>query len=248
MDPQDLSPSSSSDNPSNIRPLTPPSASAPTTARFSNSAYVSRFSCGMLLNFTLLSRRHIRSRITVVCAEVSYQFMLDMPHNLFVPAWLLCVSDLWMALLQTSLSTRWIRFCMFLFGAIVAGLHRSHRAFCRIQLEKTLHHPDIHDCGHIASGAPLQFLVHSGGRLLCAFGSFPLKIAAFLCFSSARPSVPLTWPFHQCKRLKLKCDRRTPCSSCVKRDTVSRCQYSAAAAEKMFVFPFCYCLHAPLTS
>ncbi|KAI0031509.1 hypothetical protein K488DRAFT_8679, partial [Vararia minispora EC-137] len=38
-----------------------------------------------------------------------------------------------------------------------------------------------------------------------------------------------------CKRLKLKCDRRSPCSSCVKRDTVSRCQYSAAAAEKIDV-------------
>lgn len=39
----------------------------------------------------------------------------------------------------------------------------------------------------------------------------------------------------QCKRLKLKCDRRTPCSSCVKRDAVSRCVYSAAAAERMYV-------------
>ncbi|KAI0312706.1 hypothetical protein OF83DRAFT_1031872, partial [Amylostereum chailletii] len=38
-----------------------------------------------------------------------------------------------------------------------------------------------------------------------------------------------------CKRLKLKCDRRTPCGSCVKRDTVHRCQYSAAAAEKIDV-------------
>ncbi|KAF9530558.1 hypothetical protein CPB83DRAFT_738129, partial [Crepidotus variabilis] len=36
-----------------------------------------------------------------------------------------------------------------------------------------------------------------------------------------------------CKRLKLKCDRRAPCGSCVKRDTVARCQYSAAAAEKV---------------
>ncbi|KAI0059970.1 hypothetical protein BV25DRAFT_1918095 [Artomyces pyxidatus] len=39
----------------------------------------------------------------------------------------------------------------------------------------------------------------------------------------------------ECKRLKLKCDRRTPCGSCVKRDTVHRCQYSAAAAEKIDV-------------
>ncbi|KAF9514307.1 hypothetical protein BS47DRAFT_1281008, partial [Hydnum rufescens UP504] len=36
-----------------------------------------------------------------------------------------------------------------------------------------------------------------------------------------------------CKRLKLKCDRRAPCGSCVKRDTVARCLYSAAAAEKI---------------
>ncbi|KAI0649844.1 hypothetical protein C8Q79DRAFT_900829, partial [Trametes meyenii] len=39
----------------------------------------------------------------------------------------------------------------------------------------------------------------------------------------------------QCKRLKLKCDRRTPCSSCLKRDTVQRCVYSQAAAEKVDV-------------
>ncbi|KAI0080388.1 hypothetical protein K474DRAFT_1589782, partial [Panus rudis PR-1116 ss-1] len=38
-----------------------------------------------------------------------------------------------------------------------------------------------------------------------------------------------------CKRLKLKCDRRTPCSSCLKRDTVQRCVYSQAAAEKIDV-------------
>ncbi|KAF8510904.1 hypothetical protein JB92DRAFT_2644444, partial [Gautieria morchelliformis] len=38
-----------------------------------------------------------------------------------------------------------------------------------------------------------------------------------------------------CKRLKLKCDRRTPCSSCLKRDTVPRCTYTAAAAEKIDV-------------
>ncbi|KZT04866.1 uncharacterized protein LAESUDRAFT_615143, partial [Laetiporus sulphureus 93-53] len=38
-----------------------------------------------------------------------------------------------------------------------------------------------------------------------------------------------------CKRLKLKCDRRTPCSSCIKRDTVQRCVYSQAAAEKIDV-------------
>ncbi|KAJ7594251.1 hypothetical protein C8J56DRAFT_431833 [Mycena floridula] len=37
----------------------------------------------------------------------------------------------------------------------------------------------------------------------------------------------------ECKRLKLKCDRRTPCSSCTKRDTVQRCIYSPAAAEKV---------------
>ncbi|KAF8273547.1 hypothetical protein EI94DRAFT_1155357 [Lactarius quietus] len=38
-----------------------------------------------------------------------------------------------------------------------------------------------------------------------------------------------------CKRLKLRCDRRNPCGSCVKRDTVQRCQYTAAAAEKIDV-------------
>ncbi|KIK55546.1 hypothetical protein GYMLUDRAFT_107672, partial [Collybiopsis luxurians FD-317 M1] len=36
-----------------------------------------------------------------------------------------------------------------------------------------------------------------------------------------------------CKRLKLKCDRRNPCGSCQKRDTVARCIYSPAAAEKV---------------
>ena len=39
----------------------------------------------------------------------------------------------------------------------------------------------------------------------------------------------------QCKRLKLKCDRRTPCSSCIKREVVQRCAYSAAASEKVSV-------------
>ncbi|KAI9438278.1 hypothetical protein H4582DRAFT_252611 [Lactarius indigo] len=39
----------------------------------------------------------------------------------------------------------------------------------------------------------------------------------------------------ECKRLKLRCDRRNPCGSCVKRDTVQRCQYTAAAAEKIDV-------------
>ncbi|CCM05634.1 uncharacterized protein FIBRA_07863 [Fibroporia radiculosa] len=39
----------------------------------------------------------------------------------------------------------------------------------------------------------------------------------------------------ECKRLKLKCDRRTPCGSCLKRDTVTRCIYSQAASEKIDV-------------
>ncbi|EKM56677.1 uncharacterized protein PHACADRAFT_172347, partial [Phanerochaete carnosa HHB-10118-sp] len=39
----------------------------------------------------------------------------------------------------------------------------------------------------------------------------------------------------KCKRLKLKCDRRTPCGSCMKRDTMTRCVYSQAAAEKIDV-------------
>ena len=43
----------------------------------------------------------------------------------------------------------------------------------------------------------------------------------------------LAHSFCQCKRLKLKCDRRTPCGSCTKRGTVSRCIYSPAAAEKV---------------
>ncbi|KAL0946200.1 hypothetical protein HGRIS_012460 [Hohenbuehelia grisea] len=37
----------------------------------------------------------------------------------------------------------------------------------------------------------------------------------------------------QCKRLKLKCDRKQPCGSCSKRETVHRCIYSPAAAEKV---------------
>ncbi|KAF9045325.1 hypothetical protein BJ165DRAFT_154876 [Panaeolus papilionaceus] len=37
----------------------------------------------------------------------------------------------------------------------------------------------------------------------------------------------------ECKRLKLRCDRRAPCGSCTKRDTVQRCIYSPAAAEKV---------------
>ncbi|KAG6828123.1 hypothetical protein H0H92_009114 [Tricholoma furcatifolium] len=50
---------------------------------------------------------------------------------------------------------------------------------------------------------------------------------------SAPPTVPVTVVCAECKRLKLKCDRRSPCGSCTKRDTVSRCIYSAAAAEKV---------------
>ncbi|EMD31643.1 hypothetical protein CERSUDRAFT_59700, partial [Gelatoporia subvermispora B] len=38
-----------------------------------------------------------------------------------------------------------------------------------------------------------------------------------------------------CKRLNLKCDRRTPCGSYLKRDSTARCIYSAAAAEKVDV-------------
>lgn len=47
----------------------------------------------------------------------------------------------------------------------------------------------------------------------------------------------------QCKRLKLKCDRKAPCGSCSKRDTVDRCIYSAAAQEKLYVFRFSF--HKP---
>ncbi|KZV82832.1 hypothetical protein EXIGLDRAFT_584146, partial [Exidia glandulosa HHB12029] len=39
----------------------------------------------------------------------------------------------------------------------------------------------------------------------------------------------------QCKRLKLKCDRRAPCSSCVKRDAAVKCEYSVEAKEKVDV-------------
>lgn len=37
----------------------------------------------------------------------------------------------------------------------------------------------------------------------------------------------------KCKRLKLKCDRRTPCDQCVKRSSESKCIYSQQAAEKV---------------
>ncbi|KAG8883276.1 hypothetical protein FRB98_003184 [Tulasnella sp. 332] len=37
----------------------------------------------------------------------------------------------------------------------------------------------------------------------------------------------------ECKRLKLKCDRRTPCGSCVKRSTINKCEYSQAASDKV---------------
>lgn len=52
--------------------------------------------------------------------------------------------------------------------------------------------------------------------------------------SKSSPFTPTSNPT-QCKRLKLKCDRRTPCGSCTKRDTVARCVYSPAAAEKVSV-------------
>ncbi|KAG8906973.1 hypothetical protein FRB99_005615 [Tulasnella sp. 403] len=57
--------------------------------------------------------------------------------------------------------------------------------------------------------------------------------------SASRPSTQvrtrITVVCAECKRLKLKCDRRTPCGSCVKRETVKRCTYSAAASEKVDV-------------
>ncbi|TDL20973.1 hypothetical protein BD410DRAFT_790331 [Rickenella mellea] len=37
----------------------------------------------------------------------------------------------------------------------------------------------------------------------------------------------------ECKRLKLKCDRRTPCGACVKRDTTDKCIYASGASEKI---------------
>ncbi|EJD37952.1 hypothetical protein AURDEDRAFT_187875 [Auricularia subglabra TFB-10046 SS5] len=39
----------------------------------------------------------------------------------------------------------------------------------------------------------------------------------------------------ECKRLKLKCDRRVPCGSCVKRSTAPKCQYSVEARDKIDV-------------
>ncbi|EJD00038.1 uncharacterized protein FOMMEDRAFT_148404 [Fomitiporia mediterranea MF3/22] len=39
----------------------------------------------------------------------------------------------------------------------------------------------------------------------------------------------------ECKKQKLKCDRRMPCESCTKRNTVSRCIYTPAAIEKVDV-------------
>ncbi|KAG8873660.1 hypothetical protein FRB97_006551 [Tulasnella sp. 331] len=36
----------------------------------------------------------------------------------------------------------------------------------------------------------------------------------------------------ECKRLKLRCDRRLPCDQCTKRSTTTKCKYSAQAAEK----------------
>lgn len=53
------------------------------------------------------------------------------------------------------------------------------------------------------------------------------KLSLNICASLSSILLP------QCKRLKLKCDRRSPCSSCTKRDTVARCIYSPAAAEKV---------------
>ncbi|EDR10652.1 uncharacterized protein LACBIDRAFT_317361 [Laccaria bicolor S238N-H82] len=37
----------------------------------------------------------------------------------------------------------------------------------------------------------------------------------------------------ECKRLKLKCDRKTPCGSCAKRGTIVRCIYAPEAVEKI---------------
>ncbi|EIN14591.1 hypothetical protein PUNSTDRAFT_81062, partial [Punctularia strigosozonata HHB-11173 SS5] len=39
----------------------------------------------------------------------------------------------------------------------------------------------------------------------------------------------------ECKRLKLKCDRRTPCSQCQKRECIPRCIYTQGAMEKVDV-------------
>ncbi|KIY67474.1 hypothetical protein CYLTODRAFT_397046 [Cylindrobasidium torrendii FP15055 ss-10] len=51
--------------------------------------------------------------------------------------------------------------------------------------------------------------------------------------SKIAPRSRVTVVCAECKRLKLKCDRRNPCSSCLKRDTIARCVYSAAAVEKV---------------
>ena len=49
------------------------------------------------------------------------------------------------------------------------------------------------------------------------------------------------WRHIQCKRLKLKCDRRTPCDQCMKRETTQKCVYQANAADCLYV-PFSFLL------
>lgn len=43
--------------------------------------------------------------------------------------------------------------------------------------------------------------------------------------------------FYKCKRLKLRCDRKSPCSTCVKRGTIVKCTYfnQADAFEKYVI-------------
>lgn len=75
--------------------------------------------------------------------------------------------------------------------------------------------------------------------VLCSFSqSNPFPHHRCLCRGRRHllhPQFFFTHSQTQCKRLKLKCDRRNPCGSCTKRDTIPRCVYSPAAAEKVYV-------------
>ncbi|TDL22585.1 hypothetical protein BD410DRAFT_208903 [Rickenella mellea] len=50
----------------------------------------------------------------------------------------------------------------------------------------------------------------------------------------ARPHTGATDDCHECGRLKLRCDRRSPCGACVKRGVTDRCKYPPNASEKMY--------------
>ncbi|OJA13254.1 hypothetical protein AZE42_11181 [Rhizopogon vesiculosus] len=66
-----------------------------------------------------------------------------------------------------------------------------------------------------------------------SFQSFALSYQFTILSHNRQVRSRVTVVCAECKRLKLKCDRRAPCGSCTKRDTVARCIYSPAAAEKV---------------